>query len=106
MAELENKSGEFVTPSVASGSASLATIQLPDNLRDFVYDPSSHGNYPITGFTWLVLKKEYSTEKSAALKAFVSYALTTGQLLAPELGYLPLPASIVEKSIAALAGIK
>ncbi len=106
MVLLENKAGEFVAPSLASGAAALATIQLPSNLRDFAYDPIGRDNYPITGFTWIILKKEYPADKKAALQDFMTYALTAGQLVAPQLGYLPLPANVVEKAKEALAGLK
>lgn len=106
MVLLENKAGEFVAPSLASGAAALATIQLPSNLRDFAYDPVGRDNYPITGFTWIILKKEYPADKKAALQDFMTYALTAGQLVAPQLGYLPLPANVVEKAKEALAGLK
>lgn len=106
MAVLENKAGELVVPSSISGAASLATIQLPQNLRDFAYDPTGRDNYPITGFTWIILKKEYPAEKKIALENFMTYALTTGQLIAPQLGYLPLPASVVQKAQEALAQLK
>ncbi|MBM3857244.1 MAG: phosphate ABC transporter substrate-binding protein PstS [Verrucomicrobia bacterium] len=106
MVTLENKAGELVAPSPASGAASLATIQLPQNLRDFSYDPKGRDNYPITGFTWIILKKEYPTEKKTALQDFMNYALTTGQLIAPQLGYLPLPANVVQKAQEALTSLK
>lgn len=106
MVLLENKAGEFVAPSLASGAAALATIQLPNNLRDFAYDPIGRDNYPITGFTWIMLKKEYPADKKVALQDFMTYALTTGQLIAPQLGYLPLPANIVQKSRDSLAQLK
>ncbi|OHE75304.1 MAG: phosphate ABC transporter substrate-binding protein PstS [Verrucomicrobia bacterium RIFCSPHIGHO2_12_FULL_41_10] len=106
MAELENKAGAFVAPSDATGSLTLATIVLPENLRDFSFDPIGQGTYPITGFTWLLLKKEYPAEKSAAIKAFVTYALTKGQVVAPQLGYLSLPSPVVEKAQKALNGVK
>lgn len=106
MVLLENKSGEFIAPSLASGAAALATIQLPANLRDFAYDPIGRDDYPITGFTWIILKKEYPTDKKTALSDFMTYALTTGQLIAPQLGYLPLPANVVQKSTEALAQLK
>jgi phosphate transport system substrate-binding protein len=106
MVLLENKAGKFIAPSLASGSATLATIQLPSNLRCFASDPAGAETYPIAGFTWIILKKEYSAEKKAALQDFMKYALTTGQLNAPQLGYLPLPPSVAQKSMEALAELK
>ena len=44
--------------------------------------------------------------KAAAVKAFVNYGLTTGQEVAPELGYISLPDSVVKTLQAALEGVK
>ena len=53
------------------------------------------------------MKKTYTdATKAEAVKAFVTYGLTTGQAVAPELGYITLPASVVAKVEAALATIK
>jgi phosphate transport system substrate-binding protein len=41
-----------------------------------------------------------------ALKDFVAYGLTDGQKFSAELGYIPLPPAVVEKSKAALATIE
>ena len=58
-------------------------------------------------FSWLLLYTKYDdAKKLAALKDFVNYGLTEGQGFADELGYIPLPAPVVEKAKAALASIK
>jgi phosphate transport system substrate-binding protein len=41
-----------------------------------------------------------------ALRDFITYGLTHGQKLSEELGYVPLPANVVEKSKAALATVE
>ena len=105
MASLENKAGAFVAPTEESGSISLKDVAVQDHPCDLALDPAGAGDYPITGFTWVFLKKEYSAEKRAALQAFMTYALTTGQSLASSLGYLPLPAAVVEQAQKALAGV-
>jgi phosphate transport system substrate-binding protein len=106
MVLLENRSGVFVTPTLASGAAALANMKASQNAHDALVDPVGRDNYPITGLTWIVLKKEYSAQKRVALQDFIKYALTTGQLIAPQLGYLPLPATAVQKSIEILATLK
>jgi ABC-type phosphate transport system substrate-binding protein len=63
--------------------------------------------HPIATFTWLLLYKKYSApEKMKALRDFITYSLTDGQKLSEELGYVPLPANVVEKSKAALATVE
>ena len=107
MASLQNKAGNFISPTIDSGAATLASVNLPENLRAFITDPEGANDYPIATFTWLLLKKTYTdAAKAAAVKAFVNYGLTTGQSVAPELGYITLPASVVTKVQSALATIK
>jgi phosphate transport system substrate-binding protein len=106
-ASLQNKSGNFVKPTDESGAATLASVTLPENLRIWPVDPTGAQDYPIATFTWLLLYKSYpDAAKAKALKEFVTYGLTEGQKFAPELGYIALPASVVEKSKAALETIK
>jgi phosphate transport system substrate-binding protein len=107
MASLQNKSGKFVKPTDESGAATLSNITFPDNLRVWPEDPSGDDDYPIATFTWLLLYKKYADAgKLKALQGFVTYGLTDGQKFASELGYIPLPAAVVEKSKAALASIQ
>ena len=106
MAALQNKMGEFIAPSFEGGCKTIATMEFPDNLRAFSFDPAGEGCYPITSLSWMLLKKEYCAKKISAIKAFMNYALTQGQSLAPTLGYLRLPPAIFKKSMQAVEAIK
>lgn len=107
MAALQNKSGTFVPANDETGAATLASVELPANLRIWPTDPTGTNDYPIATFTWLALYKKYpDAAKLKALKEFVTYGLTEGQKYAPELGYISLPAPVVEKAKAALATIE
>ena len=104
MASLQNKAGKFVKPTAESGAATLGHVEFPENLRIWPEDPAGDDDYPIATFTWLLLYKKYSdAAKLKALKEFITYGLTDGQKFSSELGYIPLPAAVVEKSKAALA---
>ncbi len=106
-AQLQNKAGNFIKASDESGAATLASVQLPENLRIWPQDPTGAQDYPIATFTWLLLYKQYADAgKLKALKEFVTYGLTDGQKFAGELGYIPLPAPVVEKAKAALESVK
>ncbi len=106
-AELQNKSGAFVTANATCGASTLAGAQLPDNLRLFISDPAGAADYPIATFTWILAYKKYpDAAKGAALKAVLLYCLTEGQKVADANGYIPLPAAVVAKSTAAVNSIQ
>ena len=101
-ASLENKAGKFVAPGDESASKTLESVQLPENLRAFITDPEGPDSYPIVTYTWLLVHKKYpDADKAKAIEAMVEYGLTEGQKVAPSLGYVPLPKSVVEKVTAA-----
>jgi phosphate transport system substrate-binding protein len=107
MALIENKSGNFVAPNAESGAAALASVEMPENLRVWPVDPATPDAYPISSFTWLLLYKSYpDAAKLKALRDFVTFGLTEGQKFATDLGYIPLPESVVAKSAAALESVK
>ena len=105
MAALQNKHGRFVEPGERGGQAALAGAvgRMPANLRLFLPDPEAAEAYPIVSLSWLLLYERYAEpHKAAALKRFVTWALTEGQTASRELGYIPLPAEIAALSLAAL----
>jgi phosphate transport system substrate-binding protein len=107
-AALQNKAGEFVTATTASGAATLATTQFPPNLlRAWPSDPDGKDSYPIATFTWLLLYKKYDNAAiGEAVKKFVNWGLTDGQKFSEELGYIPLPKEIVDKTLEALKSLQ
>jgi phosphate transport system substrate-binding protein len=105
-AVLENKSGKFVAADTASGQAALASATLPDNMIAWASDPEVADAYPIVTYTWLICYKKYPDKnKQQAIQDLVKYGLTDGQKDAETLGYIPLPAAVVEKATAAVQNI-
>jgi len=103
MAKLQNKAGKFVEASIATGQAALAAVKMPENLIAWFPDPEGDASYPITTFTWVMCYKKYdSADKVKALKDVLSYCLTDGQKESEKMGYIPLPASVVDLDKAAL----
>ena len=103
---LQNKSGNYVEPSAKSGEATLAAAKLGPDLRGWLEDPEGAEAYPIATFTWLLFYKEQDDKKAEVLRHLVEYCATKGQAIADSMGYIPLPASVVEKIKAAAAAIK
>lgn len=105
-ANLENKAGKYVAASTASGQAALASVTLPDNLIAWASDPDATDAYPIVTYTWLICYRKYpDAKKLAALQDLLKYSLTDGQKEAEALGYIPLPASVTGKDLAAVQTI-
>lgn len=97
MAQLENRSGKFITPSLeACRLAVFANVYLTlDWLKNMILDPTDVGAYPIVTYSWLILHWEYPDEKWKTIVSFVNFILGDGQKLAGELGYASLPGPIV-----------
>ncbi|NUN64954.1 phosphate ABC transporter substrate-binding protein PstS [Pseudanabaena biceps] len=105
-ATIENKAGKYIKADPESGSKSLASIELPANFIAFEPDPKGEAAYPIVSYTWLLLYKKYDDPaKAEAIKAMLNWALTDGQKLSGELGYIPLPAEVVAKLTPAISTI-
>ncbi len=115
MAILQNKAGKFVAPSDESGKAALASAEFPTktlpgsdapDLRVWVSDPAGEMAYPIATFTWMLLYKDQDDAKAKVLRDLVEYSLTKGQMMAPKMGYIPLPDSVVAQVRKAVALIQ
>ncbi|MCL4371153.1 MAG: phosphate ABC transporter substrate-binding protein PstS [Chloroflexi bacterium] len=98
MADMKNKAGNFVSPSL--DTTSLAA-DLPSYPKDFDLLPVVNNSenpqaYPIVTSTYLLAyDKMPDAAKAAALKAFITWALSDeGDAIAKDLGYAPLPASL------------
>ena len=107
MAKLENKAGKYVEPTIASGQAALASLEMPADLRAWLPDPEGDQSYPICTYTWILAYKKYADAgKAKALKDVLTYCLTDGQKQSESLGYIPLPEAVVKKVKAALESIQ
>jgi len=105
-ATLQNKNGDFVTPSVESGSLALNGITLDENLAGTNPNPSAKGAYPIATLTWVLAYETGNGNKTEAVKdTFKTLLSTEYQEKASVLGYVPLRGDILEKSRAAVERI-
>ncbi|MGE5595134.1 MAG: phosphate ABC transporter substrate-binding protein PstS [Hyphomicrobiales bacterium] len=107
-ANVKNRAGEFITPSIESTSAAAANAALPDDYRVSITDPEGAGAYPIASFTYLLVPK--SSGKCSAmtpLAHFLNWAYNDPAAagLAAELHYAPLPESARNRVNETLAGI-
>ncbi|MGZ4390460.1 MAG: phosphate ABC transporter substrate-binding protein PstS [Gaiellaceae bacterium] len=103
---VENAAGKFPEPGVPSIEAAAKSVtSVPaDNAISITSPPASAaGAYPISTFTYAIVPK--SSPKASALRAFLTYAVTTGQKFGPPLQFARLPAVVLEADRAAIAKI-
>jgi phosphate transport system substrate-binding protein len=99
-ADIKNSAGEYVTPSIKSIVAALATAQIPDDFRFSMVNPPGKKAYPISGTTWLlVYQQQKDSAKGRKLVEFLKWAYTDGQKMAASLNYAPLPDSVRDRAV-------
>lgn len=109
-ATLQNRRGEFITPSAQSISAA-ASGEIPADTRTSITDSDAADAYPISCFTWMIIYKEQnysnrSKEQAAATLDLLQYILSEeAQKITSEVHYAPLPAKAVELSLANLKSV-
>ncbi len=107
MAELQNKAGKFVAPSVDAVTAAAAGVEMPDDLHVSVVNATGDAAYPIASYTYLLVYEDAKdTAKGEALAKFVWWAIHDGQKFCPALDYAPLPAPVATKVEARLKTLK
>lgn len=107
MASLQNKDGKFVAATAGSGSAALANVKLPEDMRVWLPDPGGEQSYPIATYTWMLFYKKYQDpNKASAIRDVIAYCLKDGQKISEKMGYVPLPENVVQEVLKASANIK
>ncbi|TAN12223.1 MAG: phosphate ABC transporter substrate-binding protein PstS [Chitinophagaceae bacterium] len=93
-AKIENKSGNYITPSIASTSAA-GNVQLPADSKVSLTNTDAANGYPISGFTWALIYKEQdynnrSEKRAENLLNLLWWNIHQGQQYCPGLYYAPL----------------
>ena len=109
-AQIKNAAGSFVEPSLGSVTAAAAGIKLEKDtdFRVSITNAPGATAYPISSFTWLLVKKDNKdAAKAKLIRDFLKWMLTPeAQKMAGELHYAPLPAPIVTLVEARLPTLK
>ena len=102
-AALQNKSGEYLKPSVAAGARALNGIQLDKDLAGKNPNPSAKGAYPIATLTWVLAYETGNGDDAEVVQEAFNYMLSdAAQDKAPSLGFVPLKGDILAKAKAAV----
>ena len=110
-ASLQNASGAYVTPSVASitaAAAGAATVMGPaSDYRISLVNGAGASAYPVSSFSWLlVYQHQMDATKGRKLVDFMRWMYGTGQESAATLDYAPLPAALAAQLTARLATVQ
>ena len=98
-ADLQNKSGSFITPTVASTSAA-GNITIPDDAKVSLSNTDAKDGYPISGLTWALIYKEQryngrSQDRAEKVAKLLWWNIHEGQKYCTDLNYAPLsPAAV------------
>lgn len=106
---VQNQAGKFLQASLdtVTAAADAAAKNMPPDFRVSITNAPGDNAYPITSFTWLLLYQGPTDKaQSKTMVDFVKWALTDGQKYCKDLGYAPLPQSVVDMELKTLATIK
>src|ERR1017187_324771 len=106
-ADVKNAAGNFITPSIDSTVAALATAKIPEDFRFSMVNAPGELAYPIAGATWLlVYEQQKDAGKGKKLVEFLNWALTKGETIAPLLDYAPMPENLQQRILDRIKTIK
>jgi phosphate transport system substrate-binding protein len=99
-AHVQNAEGAFVEPGLKGVTAAAAGADLPPDtdFRVSIANAQGRGAYPISSFTWLLIRKEDpDTNRARTLLEFIEWMLRPpAQRMAADLHYAPLPVPVIE----------
>ena len=99
-ASLENEAGKYALPTAAAITASVASfvsLTPPNETISIINGPAATG-YPIVNYEYAVVKaNQPGAAKAAEVKAFLRWAITTGNqaTYVNTVGFQPLPRALV-----------
>ena len=108
VAEIKNKSGAFIQPTVdaVTAAAAASVASTPEDLRVSITDAAGPTAYPISSYTYiLVYQQQGDATKGKALVDFLWWGIHDGEKFARDLQYAPLPDEIVRRAEAKINSI-
>lgn len=106
MATVQNKAGEFIAPTPEAASKALEGQKPDANFVVRVPDPEGKEAYPIVSLTYVLLYGNYPAPKGSTLRDLFTWALKDGKTATTELGFIPLPDSLVNEVVTKLGTIE
>jgi phosphate transport system substrate-binding protein len=106
-ADVKNKSGKYIAPTLESTSAAAEGLEVPEDLGVSTIDAANAAAYPIVSQTFAITYADpcaagLDENKAKGLKTFFAYLLGAGQDTIKKLSYAPIPDSLKAKDQAAV----
>lgn len=108
-ANVKNKAGNVVTPSLETVSAAAAGAlkSMPEDFRVSITNADGKNSYPISSFTYLLIPSKMPKEHGKDVLELAKWVISpSAQKMAGPLEYAPLPSAMVSKVKAKLGTIK
>jgi phosphate transport system substrate-binding protein len=94
---LQNRDGEFVTPSREAFQSAVANADWAPALRALLVHQGGKQTWPITGATFALIYKQQQRRLTAIeMLRFFDWSYRAGARLADELQYVPMPKDVVQ----------
>jgi phosphate transport system substrate-binding protein len=102
---IKNQAGNYVVPNFKNIANAASQVHgVPSGNEVHIVNPSRRYKiaYPISTFTYAILRGTDPFGRGVFVKSFVQYALGAGQSFAPGLDFVPLPSRIKNADLATL----
>jgi phosphate transport system substrate-binding protein len=100
MASIRNADGEFVKPSTRSiaAAAKAGSSNATDDFQISLTNGPGKESYPISSFTWFYVPAvAKDSQRGRAIADYLKWVYTSGEKMAQEQGYPPLPEELLAK---------
>jgi phosphate transport system substrate-binding protein len=110
-AAVKNKAGKYVEPTLEATAAAAEGASPPEDLRFATIDADAENAYPISAVTFMLAYQDpckaqgMDENKAKTLVTWLNYGETSGQEVAKQLQYAPLPPNIKDKADAKIKSI-
>ena len=104
---LQNAAGKYPVAgldTIAAAAAAVTSVQ-PDGSIPLVNPPASAADaYPMSTYTYAIVPQS-SGDKAAAMRDFLTYAITDGQAFGKDLGFPDMPSFVIDHDKTVIAKI-
>jgi len=99
-AQVQNKAGKFLYPSIKTVAAAAATKPNVSATDFSIVDAAGADSYPISGYSWVIVyKKPTNPGRAKLVRDVLRWLVTDGQKVAESVDYVPLPQNVQHRAL-------